>query len=331
MPRGSVKKLRVIALEFRAAGIGANHSRGPGGGALASTPVSIGNGTWDVKKILGDATVHDDGSAYFTVPAQTPVYFQALDDRGRAVQTMRSWSTLQPGEAASCVGCHENKNEAPPNPGSLRTQALARRPQDLAPFHGPPRGFSFPTEIQPILDQHCIRCHDDRTPVLAMAAGKADAPLAKPVESADPKHSFSLLGETITDPHAKRHWSDSYLVLTQSIREGSRENRPFQGNADGRLVKWISSQSVPTPLPPNFAGSTKSELMSLLEAGHGEVKLSPTELEKFAAWIDLLVPYCGDYREANAWHQKELEKYDRYASKRARYAEFDGNDPTDRR
>ena len=33
----------------------------------------------------------------------------------------------------------------------------------LAGFHGPPRGFSFPREIQPILDKHCIKCHDDRT------------------------------------------------------------------------------------------------------------------------------------------------------------------------
>ncbi len=98
VPRGTIKKLRVVALEFRAAGIGHNTSSGPGGGALISTPVSIGNGTWDVKRVLGDAKVYEDGSALFIVPARTPVYFQALDEHGRAVQTMRSWSTLQPSE-----------------------------------------------------------------------------------------------------------------------------------------------------------------------------------------------------------------------------------------
>ena len=114
--RGSIEWLRVVALEFRAAGIGDNRSDGPAGAALSSTPVSIGNGTWDVKVVLGDAKVYEDGSALFSVPAHTPVYFQAIDTRGYAAQTMRSWSTLQPGERFSCVGCHEPKNTLAPRP-----------------------------------------------------------------------------------------------------------------------------------------------------------------------------------------------------------------------
>ncbi len=82
VPRGTIRKLRVVALEFRAAGIGQNGSQGPAGGALASTPISIGNGAWDVKVVLGEAKVYEDGSALFTVPARRPVYFQALDERG---------------------------------------------------------------------------------------------------------------------------------------------------------------------------------------------------------------------------------------------------------
>ena len=53
VPRGTVKKLRVVALGFRAAGVGSNGNRGPAGGALVSTPVSIRNGTWDTKTVLG--------------------------------------------------------------------------------------------------------------------------------------------------------------------------------------------------------------------------------------------------------------------------------------
>ncbi len=67
--RGTVKKIRVIGLEYRAAGVGWNYNAGPAGDALACTPVAIGNGSWDVKVVLGDATVHPDGSAFFTVPA----------------------------------------------------------------------------------------------------------------------------------------------------------------------------------------------------------------------------------------------------------------------
>ena len=177
VPRGTIRKLRVVTLEFRAAGIGHNGSHGPAGGALSSTPISIGNGAWDVKVVLGDAKVYEDGSALFTVPARKPVYFQALDERGRAVQTMRSWTTLQPGEYAACVGCHENKATAPPARECGFSLAMRAGPQALEPFYGPPRGFSFPHEIQPILDRHCVRCHKDRQPIEALVQGKVRQPL----------------------------------------------------------------------------------------------------------------------------------------------------------
>jgi hypothetical protein len=177
VPRGTIRKLRVVALDFRAAGVGENHSSGPAGGALASTPISIGNGAWDVKAVLGEAKVYEDGSAMFIAPARKPLYFQALDDRGCAVQTMRSWVTLQPGEYAACIGCHEHKNTAPPARDYGFSLAMKAGPQPLEPFYGAPRGFSFPNEIQPILDALCIRCHKDRQAIQALARGEAHRPL----------------------------------------------------------------------------------------------------------------------------------------------------------
>ena len=41
-------------------------------------------------------------------------------------------------------------------------------------------------------------------------------------------------------------------------------------------------------------------------------------MEKIACWIDLLVPYCGQYTEANTWSQKELDSYAHFAAKRQR-------------
>ena len=160
VPRGTVKKLRVVALDYRPAAVQRNGNRGPAGGALVSTPVACNNGTWDVKRVLGDATVHEDGSAFFNVPARTPVYFQCIDGEGQAVQTMRTWSTLQPGENFSCIGCHESKDTVPPAPAGGVTLAMKAGVQKLAPFYGPPRGFSFLKEIQPILNRHCVECHD---------------------------------------------------------------------------------------------------------------------------------------------------------------------------
>jgi hypothetical protein len=275
--RGTIRKLRVVALDFRPAGIRSNHSGGPAGGALISTPVAIGNGTWDVKKVLGETPVHEDGSASFVVPARTPVYFQMLDERGRAVQTMRSWSTVQPGESASCVGCHESKNSSPPAQGYATTLAMAKPPLELEPFHGPPRGFSFTEEIQPILDRHCVTCHHHREPVLAMARGERAAVLeqAPGLRSPGERRAFSLTGDTIADDKAGRAWSDAYLVLTQARRDGGeRGDGPFRGHAEGAMVRWISSQSVPTPLEPGFAGSTRSGLLELVDGGHFGVELT---------------------------------------------------------
>ncbi|MCL2623279.1 MAG: hypothetical protein FWD31_06380, partial [Planctomycetaceae bacterium] len=155
--RGTAKTLRVIALDFRSTGIGSNGNNGPAGGALVSTPIASGNGTWDVKIPLGDAPIYEDGSASFHVPAKTPLYFQVLDENGHAIQSMRSWATLQPGEVFSCIGCHEDKNTVASS--SVLTEAMRRGPQPLKPFYGEPRGFSFVKEIQPILDAKCVDCH----------------------------------------------------------------------------------------------------------------------------------------------------------------------------
>lgn len=464
--RGTVKKLRVVELQFRAVGIGNNGNGGPGGGAMVSTPVSVRNGTWDVKVILGDATVHEDGSAFFEVPARTPVYFQLLDKDNRLVQGMRSWSTLMPGENFSCVGCHENKNTVPLTGGKGSTMAMKAGAQKLKPFYGAPRGFSFPKEIQPILDKHCIKCHMGAPRVAVSADNKegdlkidvnkatkvipaesqwkyttekpsadwykpdfddskwkegkagfgtsapgakvgtrwdtgeiwmrrtfempidvkkenlflhvyhdedvkiylngeeasqasgyvtkyiplkindsavctcqpgkntiavsckqtgggqnidvavmaADESLNKPVKTDSEnvalaegiKKAFSLKSTGVVDGGAGRVWSHSYLALTQN------------GNPND-IVKWMNVQSIPPMIPPYFAGSTQSKIIKMLEEGHNKVKLSQEELDKISAWIDLLVPYCGDYLEANAWDDAGLEKFWRFQRKREQY------------
>ncbi|HEX2972262.1 MAG TPA: hypothetical protein VHP11_08005 [Tepidisphaeraceae bacterium] len=284
VPRGTIKSLRVVALEYRAAAIGSNGNRGPAGDALVSTPVSV-EGTWDVKVVLGTAKVHEDGSASFMVPSNTPVYFQTMDANNHAVQTMRSWAQLQPGETMSCVGCHEDKNSAPPT--KKMTLALKAGPQPLTPWYGPARGFSFQKEIQPILDRQCVRCHfEEKTPT-------ASGGLAK--ESQGVKPAFSLKGRPGT-------WSPAYLAL-----------------ANRQVSNWISPQSEPSMLPPYHAGAAKSRLIDLLKAGHYEVKLSGEETDRLACWIDLLVPCFGDYTEGLSL--QERERYNRLLAKRNRWLE----------
>jgi len=297
--RGTVKRLRVVELRFRAAGVGSNRNRGPAGGALVSTPVAIQNGTWDVKAVLGETPVYEDGSAFFEVPARKPLYFQLIDAHGHVVQSMRSWSTLMPGEKQSCLGCHEDKSTAGPVDYKL-TEAMQSGPRPLTPFYGPPRGFSFPKEIQPILDRHCIKCHNDPTKSRVAGGSKAETP--SPGAEPGEKKAFSLLAD-VSKPRDGRNFSDSYVNLT------------LGGNPDA-VVNWLNVQSIPPMLSPYFAGSAKSKLMTMLREGHNDVRLSREELDKIACWIDLLVPYCGDYMEANAWGEAGEKKYLRFQKKR---------------
>jgi hypothetical protein len=78
------------------------------------------------------------------------------------------------------------------------------------------------------------------------------------------------------------------------------------------MVNWISPQSIPPMLPPYWKGAAKSGLTPLLENGHEDTELSQEELDKIACWIDLLVPYCGDYTEANTWADPGMERYNNW-------------------
>jgi hypothetical protein len=141
VPRGTVKQLRLFTYHFAYQGMGGQVHR-------------MGfDGPWDIKRVLGTVPVESDGSAYFKVPANTPISVQPLDADGHAVQLMRSWMTAMPGEAVSCTGCHEPRNESPP---TRRALALARAPSEITPWYGPTRGFSFRREVQPVLDRHCV-------------------------------------------------------------------------------------------------------------------------------------------------------------------------------
>jgi hypothetical protein len=72
-----------------------------------------------VRYVLGTVPVEEDGSAHFVAPAHKELFFQALDERGLAVQSMRSATYLQPGERLVCQGCHEPRHRAPAIPAEV--------------------------------------------------------------------------------------------------------------------------------------------------------------------------------------------------------------------
>jgi hypothetical protein len=114
------------------------------------------------KQVLGTVPVESDGSACFRAPSGVPLAFQALDRQGRAVQIMRSLTYLQPGETISCIGCHEYRTMAPPI--GRRPLASRRAASKIAPGPDGSNPLSYPILVQPVLDKHCVRCHNAKKP-----------------------------------------------------------------------------------------------------------------------------------------------------------------------
>ncbi|MHC5068215.1 MAG: HzsA-related protein, partial [Planctomycetota bacterium] len=148
-PEGVIKPGSIHAIRVNAQGVQPRVNR-----TACSEPVRV-----EVpKRILGTAPIAADGSVAITVPANTALQLQLLDEHGMAVMTERSFFYLQPGEARSCIGCHEPSGSAPlPQP----TLSMRAEPQRLTPLPGPdyPGGLSFMRTVQPVLDRHCIDCH----------------------------------------------------------------------------------------------------------------------------------------------------------------------------
>ena len=118
-------------------------------------------GTFNLERVIGTVPVEEDGSASFIAPAERPLFFVALDANDMSVKRMQSFCNVMPGETFTCVGCHEERNSAAnakPAPDTLL--ALKRPPSAIAAFDGFPDVLDFQRDIQPILDRHCVTCHN---------------------------------------------------------------------------------------------------------------------------------------------------------------------------
>lgn len=251
VPRGTVKQLRLFTYHFAYHNMGGQTNR-----------VGL-DGPWDIKRIMGTVPVEADGSAYFRVPANTPIAVQPLDAEGQAVQLMRSWMTAMPGETLSCVGCHDSQNSAPPAAAGL---ALTKPPAQITPWRGPTRGFSFVREVQPVLDRYCVGCHDGTDdPGRKASPDFRAAPPVRP-SAGDSHYNNST------------HFTPSYLALRSYVR--------------GHTIE--SDLHMLTPC--EFSADT-TELVQLLRAGHHGVKLDAEAWDRLITWIDLNTPAHGTWTE----------------------------------
>ena len=316
--KGSIKKLRICTLFYKPVTIGGacwgppREEIGPGKkyssfGQHSVTPVGVGSASFDAKEILGEVDVHEDGSCMFEAPSRMPIFFQMIDQNGNVAQSMRSWSVLMPNENFSCVGCHEEKGVAPP-PNAQRTIAMQRKPQKIQPFAGVSgRPFSYAKMVQPIWDRQCVSCH---------APGKKAAKIDLSATIVQ-----DLPGDR-TSNATRRKFYQSYLTLLKVERRGNGDQRLSPGMSNEWVSYWTRLLTVELT-QPYYAGSAKSKLITLLKAGHGKTKLSTDEINTVSAWIDLNVPFIGEYDEMNDWSADDVAFFNQKMAERRRNEAID--------
>ena len=259
VPRGTVKGLRVLAYDFGYRGL--------------AGPDKIGlGGPWEVMRILGTVPLEADGSALFRVPANTPVAVQPLDVEGKAVQLMRSWFTVMPGETASCIGCHESPGDVPTPVPAL----AARQPvRELTPWRGPARGFAFAREVQPVLDACCVRCHNDSTTNRPDLRAKVPGYRGHRVSQMEIDR---LQLQMRADTQGVLMYTPAYEALLPYIRR-------------------VGVEDDVSLLTPGEYHADTSPLIQMLRRGHHGVALDAEAWDRLVTWIDLNAPCHGTWHE----------------------------------
>ncbi len=227
----------------------------------------------------GVVPVEKDGSAYFKVPANRNIFYQALDADFREIQRERTYVNYHPGETRSCVGCHGRTSHTASSLGTQTPLAVRRAPSapqpqpcDRVENGGDGRAqqvIHYPTDIQPILNAKCVSCHGQE----------------------EPADDLTLTGDLTP------YYSVSYETLCQKqlagpiISEFTTFDRKDRGNYNG------------AELPPKSLGSLQSELMALLtQKDHPKNRtddhskmLTPMERMVLCRWIDSNYQFYGTY------------------------------------
>ncbi len=226
-------------------------------------PLTYG-GSFTLERILGEVPVEADGSAYFELPAVRSVFFVALDQNDVPVKRMQSFTSVEPGETVSCVGCHEPRTRTPRvqvltaayRGVSVKADlthavlmAVRRAPSKIEPISGIPDIIDYPRDIQPILDRRCLSCHD----------------------------WSSHHGDVVLSGDRGPMFSQSYFTLIAREQISDGRNRPLSNYA------------------PRTLGSVSSAIMRKLDGSHHGATASDLETRLVRMWIDTGAEYSGTY------------------------------------
>ncbi len=140
-----------------------------------------------------------------------------------------------------------------------------------------PQRPSFLRDVQPILDRHCVRCHDAADP-----AGGA-------ILSADASPFFTLSYETLL------RGSSSYnRQIDETVPGGTGVASALpEGERSAPLVAPLSYRV--TQITPRSTGSATSQLLEWTDGRHHGIRFSAAEVRRLARWMDFNAPFYDDW------------------------------------
>ncbi|MDR2425170.1 MAG: hypothetical protein LBD59_10690 [Prevotellaceae bacterium] len=227
-----------------------------------------------IKKIIGTVPIEADGSVNFVAPSGIALHFQLLDENQRALQTMRSFTGVQPAENRGCLGCHESHSRTQTIAGM--GSALKHKPAEITPVKWKDISVSFERYVQPVLDNNCAKCHSD--------------PKQSGYAKFNSKSRNGFIG-----------FKEPYMTLLGWPTWGTAyRDRPNKGGgfgfADIIMVEAFNTNdpvAYSTP-PPMTKMSYKSRLVDLMSSGkHHGVKVDDESLLRVIHWVDAMGPYYG--------------------------------------
>jgi hydrazine synthase alpha subunit-like protein len=286
--RGEIKQIAVVQEIEKSTHTPQNNERldGPGMRNIAvfgfQFPLVSCGATYAPKKLWGFADVNEDGSAAFQVPSEVPIYFLALDGEGRALQRMRSFTHMMPGEVQGCIGCHADRNSVTAHRGQQLGMQGTVQPLQM-PEWGV-KGFSYQEVVQGVFDRNCIECHNER----------------------DQPNNVDLTGD-MTD-----FFNVSYDILcrtgTQSENNWINHGSPSGPEYDdvrgmSPYAEWIwtinGAGHNTLEIAPRRWGSPASLVAEIIRTGHPDkdgkprVNVPEEDRRRVFLWLDLNVPYYG--------------------------------------
>ena len=247
LPRGSVKRLRIVAVPPKVQ----PHMNVPSIGITRQDPG---------KYVIGTVPVEEDGSAYFAVPPGVPVFFQLLDEEGFALRTMRTATYIQPGQVAGCVGCHEPRDQTPAI--TRLPTAMLRAPS--LPEPGPPGSWPLRYDqlVQPVLDRYCVSCHqpgaeNPNAARLDLRPGSSYQSLLKFADGNLEKLAFEKEFSAPGDCPARQSKLVQFLRTDETHRTLGLDPESWE-----RLLTWMDTYAQ---LAGHFSSDQEKELQSFRE------------------------------------------------------------------